>query len=65
VTWSRGCKLGPWSGLRLETIYICDLGFGVILDGIGDVILGLIQNDLCREGFDIWRWGCEFRLYGL
>jgi hypothetical protein len=27
--------------------------------------LGLIQNDLCREGFDIWRWGCEFRLYGL
>jgi hypothetical protein len=31
------------------------LGFGDVLDGIGDVILGLIQNDLCREGFGIWR----------
>jgi hypothetical protein len=58
VSWGlgRGYDLKPC---------ICDFGFGDLHYSIGDVILGLIQNDLCRQGFNIWRWGCDLRLSGL
>jgi hypothetical protein len=58
VSWGLG------RGCDLKT-FICDFGFWDAHCSIGDVIVGLIQSDVCRHGLNIWCWGCDLRLSGL